>query len=138
MAWSRRGFGRTRLVDLEPNPIGRSEGRFIKKQTRSAGMGITAVAMITETESGRSALCNVDLMDSVRKHNLIALRQAWKKFEEAVPGQVKLVPQWELRMLNERDYEAMQDMILGDIPDFRWIVDLLTHAEAIVNGTTRS
>ncbi len=94
--------------------------------------------MITETESGRAALSNLDLMDSVRKHNLIAFRQAWKKFEEAVPGRVKLVPQLELHMLIERDYEAMQDMILGDVPNFRWIVDQLMHAEDIVNGTTRS
>lgn len=96
------------------------------------------VAMITETESGRAALSNLELMDSVRKHNLIAFRQAWKKFEEAVPGRVKLVPQLELHMLIERDYEAMQDMILGDVPNFRWIVDQLMHAEDIVNGTTRS
>lgn len=95
------------------------------------------VAMITATESGRSALSNADLMDSVRKHNLIAFRQAWKKFEEAVPGQVRLVPQSELRTLIERDYVAMQGMILGDVPDFEWIVDQLAHAEAVINGTAR-
>ena len=32
------------------------------------------VAMITATEIGRSALSNIDLLDAVRNHNLIAFR----------------------------------------------------------------
>ena len=55
------------------------------------------VALITATETGGSALSNIDLLDAVRNHNLIAFRQAWKQFEEAVPGSVRLVPQAELR-----------------------------------------
>ena len=41
------------------------------------------VAMITATEIGRSALSDIDLLDAVRNHNLIAFRQAWKRFDEA-------------------------------------------------------
>ena len=93
------------------------------------------VAMITATESGRSALSNIDLLDAVRNHNLIAFRQAWKRFEEAVPGSVRLVPQPELRTTIERDYGAMQGMILGDVPDFGWVMEQLQHAEATINGT---
>ena len=93
------------------------------------------ICMITETELGRNALSNVDLLDSVRNHNLIAFRQAWKRFEEAVPGSLKLVPQLELRTVIERDYEAMQGMILGDVPHFGWIIDQLLYAEATINGT---
>ncbi len=96
------------------------------------------IAMMTETEPGRSALSRVDLLDSVRTHNLIAFRQAWKRFEEAVPGLVKLVPQLELRKEIERDYEAMQGMILGDVPNFGWVMDRLLHAEAVINQTDNS
>ena len=78
------------------------------------------VAMITATDRGQSALSNTDLLDAVRNHNLIAFRQAWKRFEEAVPGSLRLVPQAELRIVIERDYQAMQGMILGDVPDFEW------------------
>ena len=92
-------------------------------------------AMITKTDSGRSALSNIDLLNSVRNHNLVAFRQSWKRFEEAVPGQVKLVPQLELRLAIERDYEAMQGMILGDAPDFGWIMDQLLFADTAINGT---
>ena len=91
------------------------------------------VAMITATEPGRSALSNIDLMNAVRNHNLIAFRQAWKRFEEAVPGSVRLVPQAELRTVIERDYGAMEGMLLGDAPDFGWVMEQLQHAEAKIN-----
>ena len=51
------------------------------------------VAMITATETGKSALSTIGLLDAVRSHSLVAFRQAWKRFEEAVPGSVRLVPQ---------------------------------------------
>ena len=55
------------------------------------------VAVITATEVGRSALAHIDLLEAVRNHNLVAFRQAWKRFAEAAPGSVRLVPQAELR-----------------------------------------
>lgn len=93
------------------------------------------VAMITATAVGRSALVDTGLLDAVRNHNLVAFRQAWKRFEEAVPGTLRLVPQAELRTVIERDYHAMQGMLLGEVPDFEWITDELRHAEAAINGT---
>ena len=71
------------------------------------------VAVITATDVGRSALVDTSLLDAVRDHNLMAFRQAWKRFEEAVPGSVRLVPQAGLRAVIEQDYRAMQGMILG-------------------------
>ena len=90
-------------------------------------------AMITVTGTGRSALSNTDLLNAVREHNLIAFRQAWKQFEKAVPGSVRLMPQPELRSVIERDYRAMQDMVLGDVPDFGWIMEQLKLAEEAIN-----
>ena len=90
-------------------------------------------AMITATETGRSALSQIDLLDAVRNHNLVAFRQAWKRFEKAVPGSVRLVPQPELRPVIERDYGAMQGMILGDVPEFGWGMEQLQRAEAAIN-----
>ena len=91
------------------------------------------VAMITETETGKSALSDTDLLDSVREHNLIAFRQAWKRFKEAVPGTLRLVPQAELCTVIERDYGVMQDMIFGDVPDFGWVMEQLQRAEDEIN-----
>lgn len=91
-------------------------------------------AMITATESGMSALSNVSMLAAVRDHNLIAFRQAWKRFEEAVPGSLRLVPQGELRTVIEADYDAMEGMILGEAPTFDWVMEQIEHAEATVNG----
>ena len=92
------------------------------------------VAVITATQVGRSALVDMDLLDAVRNHNLVAFRQAWKRFEEAVAGSVRLVPQAGLRAVIEQDYRAMQGMILGECPDFGWLTHQLRHAEAAING----
>ncbi len=91
------------------------------------------VAMITATETGRSALSDISLLNEVRVHNTIAFRQAWKRLEEAVPGSLRLVPQAEPRAVIERDYAEMRRMILGDAPDFRWIMEQLESAEATIN-----
>ena len=95
------------------------------------------VAMITATETGASALTDLELLDAVRSHNLIVFRQAWKRFEEAIPGSVRLVPQSGLREAIEGDYGAMQGMILGDAPEFEWINERLHEAEAAVNEGMR-
>ena len=92
------------------------------------------VAMITATESGKSALSNMALLDAVRDHNLIAFRQAWRRFEQAVPGSLRLVPQDELRTAIQGDYEAMEGMILGEAPGFEWVMEQIEYAEAAVNG----
>ncbi len=92
------------------------------------------VAMITVTGTGRSALSDIPMLDAVRDHNLIAFRQAWKRFEEAVPGSLRLVPQPELRAVIEDDYGAMQGMILGDAPGFDWIMEQIEYAEVAVNA----
>ena len=68
----------------------------------------------------------------MRNHNLIAFRQAWKRFEEAVPGTLKLVPQAELRNVIESDYAAMEGMILGEAPKFEWVMEQIQYAEATV------
>ncbi len=93
------------------------------------------VAVITATDVGHSALSNIALLDAVRKHNLIAFPQAWKRFEEAVPGSVRLVPQAELLAVIEHDYRAMEGMILGESPEFGWIIEQIQHAEAVSNAS---
>jgi len=91
------------------------------------------VAMISDTAIGKSALGNQALATAVRDHNILAFRQAWKKFEEAVPGSLRIVPQTELRREIEKDYAAMQGMILGDAPPFDWVLARLAAVEAAAN-----
>ena len=115
----------------------RDEGRLPSDKNRIS-RHYYDVAKITATERGHSALSNIKLLDDVRNHNLIAFRQAWKRFEEAVPGSVRLVPQVQLRTVLEQDYRAMQGMILGEVPNFEWVVEQLQWAETAINRTGAS
>lgn len=92
--------------------------------------------MITVTENGRSALSDIAMLDAVREHNIVAFRQAWKRFEEAVPGTLRPVPQVELRRAIEVDYQAMEGMILGEAPSFEWVMEQIQYAEATVNESS--
>ena len=123
-----------KLLILHGAHCGYRDGRRLPADRGRISRHYYDVAMITATEIGQSALGDVDLLDSVRNHDLVAFRQTWKRFEEAVPGLLHVVPQGELRTVIERDYAAMQDMILGDVPDFAWVMDQLQRAEAVING----
>ena len=92
-------------------------------------------AVISGTETGATALADRDLLDDVRDHSMVAFRQAWKRLDEAVPGTVRLEPQPELRAVLEQDYATMQGMMLGDAPDFGWIVEQVQRAEAAINDS---
>ncbi len=91
-------------------------------------------AMIAATTTGDAAISDLSLLDAVREHNLIAFRQAWKRFEEAIPGSLRLAPQSEPKAVIQRDYLAMRDMILGEAPTFEWISDQLQRVEDTINN----
>ncbi|MBE0533607.1 MAG: nucleotidyl transferase AbiEii/AbiGii toxin family protein [Rhodospirillales bacterium] len=111
----------------------RDEGR-LPADTDRLSRHYYDVALMTATNTGRAALADHALLAAVRDHNLAAFRQAWKRFDEATPGTIHVVPQPALRSAVEKDYAAMQGMIHGEAPGFPWIMEQLTAAEAIVNG----
>ena len=122
-----------KLLILHGVHCGYRDGKRMPTEKQRISRHYYDVAMITETETGRSALSDIALLDDVRAHNTTAFRQAWKKLEEAVPGSLRLVPQAEPRAVIERDYAEMREMIFGDIPDFGWIIEQLEIAETTVN-----
>lgn len=89
--------------------------------------------MSAETETGRTALPNADLLNEVREYNLIAFRQAGKQFEKVRPGSAKLAPQTGLCAVIEKDYQDMQDMALKDAPGFAWVMSQIQRAETAIN-----
>ena len=91
------------------------------------------VAMLTGTDVEKAALADEALVDSVREHNKIAFRQAWRKMDEAVPGTFCIAPPVELHAALKRDYDAMRGMMFGDAPNFKWIVEQLRIADDTAN-----
>jgi hypothetical protein len=91
------------------------------------------VAKIYKSEIGKLAINNDDLREKVRQHKLNFFNAAWKKFDEAVPGSLFIVPTGELLAIVQRDYLAMQEMMTGDVPEFENIVRNLAELESLVN-----
>lgn len=91
------------------------------------------VAKIYDSEIGKLAIGNDDLREKVRQHKLNFFNAAWKKFDEAVPGSLYVVPTGELLRVVQRDYLAMQEMMTGDVPAFEDIVRSLAEVESVVN-----
>ncbi len=118
---------------LHGEQCGYRDGRPLPTDKHRISRHYYDVAMMTGTEIGRRALVNDALLDDVREHNLIAFPQKWKKFEEAIPGTIRLVPRDELRAAIEKDYDAMQGMMLGEAPAFGWIMQQIQAAEDSIN-----
>jgi Nucleotidyl transferase AbiEii toxin, Type IV TA system len=95
------------------------------------------VAKIYNSEIGKLAINNDDLREKVRQHKLNFFNAAWKKFDEAVPGSLFVVPTGELLAIVQRDYLAMQEMMTGDVPKFEDIVRSLAELESLVNEKGR-
>lgn len=122
-----------KLIILHSTHCGYREVKRLPKGNHRISRHYYDVAVMTETDIGQSALTDIQLLDSVRIHNLIAYRQAWKRLDEAIPGSLRLVPQPELQAVIEDDYRQMQSMIFGDAPDFGWILNQLRCAETVIN-----
>lgn len=110
----------------------RDEGRLPRDRNRLS-RHYYDVAAISATDIGKKAISNLGLLDAVREHNLIAFNQAWKKFELAQPGTLRIVPSEALRAAITADYKAMRGMIWSQAPEFEWIIHQLQTVEEIIN-----
>ena len=89
---------------------------------------------MAQTAIADLALENSVLLYHVRGHTLAFFRRSWMKLEEARPGSFHLSPQDELATLLARDYEAMQGMILGEVPPFEDILQAIADLETRLNA----
>lgn len=91
------------------------------------------VAMIYNSELGKQAIENSNLREKVRQHKLNFFKLAWKKFDLAVPGTLRIVPYDDLLTALEQDYRSMQGMMLGTAPNFDDLVETLQQLENLLN-----
>jgi hypothetical protein len=93
------------------------------------------VVKLFEIGIGKKALTDHGLLRKVTEHQQVFFHTTWAKFEEAVPGTLRLVPP-ESRMKEiEQDYEEMRrEMIFGDAPKLSQLVEVLAEIEKQVNG----
>ncbi|MFT4571566.1 MAG: hypothetical protein ACI91F_002457 [Candidatus Binatia bacterium] len=110
----------------------RDEGRGLNDRHRLS-RHYYDVAKILESPTGESALDDIALLDHVAKHNDIAFPQAWKKFSEAKPGTLVVIPPGGLREAIRKDYELMEDMIVGDAESIEWVLERLERIHERIN-----
>ena len=60
--------------------------------------------------------------------------RSWAKYPEAVPGTLKLIPPKYRFGPLAADYEAMKDMLYGEVPDFDTVMDAVRELEKEVNS----
>ena len=81
-----------------------------------------------------NALRNIPLLQDVVRFKKKFYRCPWAKYEEAITGTMKLIPQKQYFAALEEDYAKMRQMIYGPVPDFHVVIAELTKLERDING----
>ena len=89
---------------------------------------------IAHSENKGTAFKNVELLKKVVKFKTKFYPRKWAKYEEAVPGTIKLVPP--LYRFNDLriDYENMAEMIFGQYPSFDDLMKYIQKLENEINA----
>lgn len=82
---------------------------------------------------GKAARQNLDLLASVAKHKSVFFRSAGAKYEEAIPGSLRLLSPVARKTELEIDYAKMREIMFGDPPVFDELLDVLAKIEQTVN-----
>ena len=80
------------------------------------------------------AFSHIDLLKTVVDFKMKFYPRAWAKYPEAIPGTLKLIPPEYRFSALISDYEAMKDMLYGDIPSFDTIMESVRQLEAAINS----
>ncbi len=77
---------------------------------------------------------NLDILKEVILFKKRFYPRGWAKYDEAVPGTMKLLPSTANIKVLEDDYFKMKRMIYGEAPDWDDIIKYLTELEAEINN----
>lgn len=83
------------------------------------------LAMMAD-EVGPRALADAALLEDVIRHGSLAFASGWMKFDEAAQGLLQIEPPEGIEAALRRDYAAMAGMILGDPPEFGWVMSKIS------------
>ncbi|MEP7037935.1 MAG: nucleotidyl transferase AbiEii/AbiGii toxin family protein [Acidobacteriota bacterium] len=89
---------------------------------------------LTKAGIAENALANLDLLESVVINKKSFFYRAGAKYEEALLGQLHLVPSPARLNALKRDYEKMNSMFFVEPPKFYEIIELLTELEKEINS----
>ena len=91
------------------------------------------LAMMVQSEVKNEALADLNLLQNVVDFKQKFYPRTWAKYEEAIPGTLKLLPpEFRLDSL-EKDYKAMGNMIVDKYISFEEIINILENLEKEIN-----
>lgn len=92
------------------------------------------LAMLLDSDEGRAAAADLELLATVAKHKAVFFRSGWASYDTARPGTLRLVPS-EARIKDLRaDYRAMAPMMFdGTPPSFDDILAAIAEFQERVN-----
>lgn len=91
------------------------------------------MARMAESPLKESVLSRLDLLEGVVQFKDKFYPRGWARYDEAVPGTFRLVPEPQRITELQKDYRQMQVMIFGEIPAFDHIIEVLTELEGQIN-----
>jgi hypothetical protein len=92
------------------------------------------LAMLLDTDEGRAAAADFELLEQVAKHKTTFFRSGWASYKTARPGTLRLMPD-EMRIKGLRtDYRAMEPMMFDDAPlSFDDILEKIAALQETIN-----
>ena len=91
------------------------------------------VVRLYEHELGKAAVKDTDLLLKVARHKEVFVPVAWARYADAKPGTLRIVPPDARLPELEQDYRKMQEMIFGEPPTFKRLLEVLREIEQAVN-----
>ena len=92
------------------------------------------VVRLYEHGLGKVAMKDIDLLLKVARHKEVFFPAAWARYADAKPGTLRIVPPDARVPELEQDYRNMTEMIFGESPSFRHLLEVLREIERRVNG----
>ena len=91
--------------------------------------------MLADTEDGKTAMQDSELLIQVANHKSFYFRSAWAQYETARRGTLRLIPEPDRLGDLRKDYRKMAPMIFDDpAPGFDDIMKRIEELERIINA----
>ena len=81
-----------------------------------------------------TAFAQLELLNTVVDFKMKFYPRAWARYQEATPGTFKLVPPEYRFAALAADYEAMKDMLYGNVPSFETVMHTIRQLEQEINA----
>ena len=97
------------------------------------------IAMLLDTDDGKAATADLDLLKQVARHKAVFFRSGWASYDTARPGTLQLMPS-EARLKDLRaDYRAMAPMMFDEKPlSFDEILARIQKLQDTINASPTS